>query len=981
MYARDDLAAMLWPDDPVDESRERFRQTLSQLKRTVEVPGVQSLIEADRQSVWLQSEIATSDANEFERLLKRSSTDSGDSQTDLEAALRLFSGPLLSGWSEEWVIPERDNFSTKRVQVARRLADIYVSQNRMDDALNLAQDAVRDDRLSEGAIQFLLSILMRAGRPAEAAKRFKEFRDLLRDQLDLEPSPATAKLLEESIEPRESTIQEVPATEDLEEHSADLGSSVPIPLTPIVGREKEVEQALTMLADPHRRMVTLTGPGGIGKTRLQLEIGRLIADQGERRAIFVSLSEIYSAHDLEPAIRMAMGLPDGHPNPAEQIRQALTLVPTVLLLDNLEQIAENVGDKIRRLLEDVPTLVVVGSSRVLMLIPGEFELPVGPLETPSGKPELDPLKSPGVALLVSRIRDRLPTFQVDSDQIDALIGLAQFLEGYPLALEIAAARVGLMTPVALLKQLQSRLSLVETRRRDISNRHMSMRAAIEWSYDNLEPETQRVFRLLSIFSGGAGIDAVIAVTEDTFALDRLEELRSQSLIRIEREGNYSRVRLLEVLREYALDKQEPEESERGRELHLAYFSKVAKEAYLNLNGVKQAIGYLTVRRETENSRSLVNWVVQSRHDLVTPALDMMNNISPYWITGGMRREARQLLERLLSLHKNQDSIRVYAHHNIGRVAALTDDWEGAKKHLNEGIELARKLGDLTALGDCLATLYVGHFDWGEVEIAKQLALEGLAVRRELGDPGRLIRTLEWLITIYFMEGNIEEGLRCGDESLALTKALNDPWATAHTMVHISNNLITIGRVEEAEMYAHQIRELSEQFEENLSRTMGLELLCQIYETKGDLLGAMEKAREAMNLQLQYQDTRHGLRIRRTLRDLCMRLGKWEEALKYQTEALNLLVREGPYSLLPQEISKTAEIVFRLGEPSIAGSILGVRMRVVEALDIPLKEEENPWIVEASEAAAERWLAAVEMGKKWSLSLLMTRLDGVLARRS
>ncbi|HRJ26624.1 MAG TPA: BTAD domain-containing putative transcriptional regulator [Fimbriimonadaceae bacterium] len=978
LIARDDLTALLWPDDPVEDARERFRQTLSQLRRSLQVDGAPLLLESDRQTVWARAESVESDVDSFERLVKRGLSDPGSASSALEQALALYHGPLLPGWEDEWVLQERDALTLRRLQAAQALARIYDQQGRSDEALELAYQAARDDRLHEATHQWLLTLLVQRGQKSEALRRFQEFRDSLRDFLGLEPSPATAKILDQ--EPGVSTTPNAaPLTPPVE--SPTRHHHFPVPLTPLIGRQAEVETILNELSDARRRLLTITGPGGIGKSRLQLEIAQQIAEKTPHRVIFATLSEVRHASEFEPQIRRALGLADGHPVPEAQIRQALSAVPTLLLLDNLEHLADDLAPRVRRLLEDVPDLMVLGSSRVLLQVPGEVEIPLGPLPPPASNFDPDPLASPCVQLLVERIHQRLPDMTFDNDQIEALVQLARFLEGYPLALEIAAARIGLLSPASLLKQLQSRLSLVETRRRDIADRHSSMRSAIDWSYEHLEPETQRLFRILSVFVGPISLRAIQTVSLDPDFLDRLEELRLNSLIQIETHHDQKRVRLLETLREYAVEAIDPEDAEHARERLLEYLHALAHEGAELVNTARQSEANFSIQRELENFRAISRWVIESRPDRALTLLEALTAASAFWLRLGARRELRTLLETLLPLADPPLTVRAQTHHALGRLNALSDDFEEGLHQLNLAREAADQAGDGLVLGDVLATLAVTQSDWQNYEEAEQWAHKALNVRRQTGPPLRLLRSLEFAMRFYSRRGDVERAMEFGQEALQLVRAHGDYWAQGHTGVYYAGILIDMGRIEEARALAEEILASAQHVHEESLLPMALDLMADVLSLSGEYEEARRLCDQGCEIRLNYSDMRGGYSSLRQATIYHSQAGAYSDALRSLTRALRIAIHEGPYHKLAADLMLAAELAFRVSEPSTAASILAARERAIQELELPRPPEDDPdWLAEAERAAEGRWGLAFERGQKWNLVTALSHLDSALLRR-
>ena len=351
---------------------------------------------------------------------------------------------------------------------------------------------------------------------------------------------------------------------------------------------------------PSTRLVTLTGPGGSGKTRLALEATRQITDHTGSRFLgpvcFVPLADLSDARLIPAAIAEALALPRADDaEPLGQIVAALAgLPPALLILDNFEHLVERGAPLILALLTRLPALTCLVTSRRRLSLPGERECPVPPLSVPPlflpDAPETPALvaQAAGVQLFVDRAQATRPDFQLTRGNAAAVAALCRSLEGIPLAIELVAARAMALTPAQMNARLVQRFELLTSRREDKENRHRSLWAALAWSYDLIPPPLRRFFAGLSVFRGGCTAEAAQAVCEEPSALECLTQLRERSLVIVEHEGAEPRFRLLETLREFAGEQLTEGHRERLRARHEEWFLGLAEESRSALRGPDQA---------------------------------------------------------------------------------------------------------------------------------------------------------------------------------------------------------------------------------------------------------------------------------------------------------------------------------------------------------------------------------------------------------
>ena len=587
---------------------------------------------------------------------------------------------------------------------------------------------------------------------------------------------------------------------------------LPAPLTPLIGREHAVATVCTLLQRADVRLVTLTGPGGIGKTRLGQQVASELDELFADGICFVSLAPL-SNHTLVPStIALTLGLRRGLDGQHTATMQSLELFfqgkHFLLVLDNFEQVVRAAPD-LAELLAACPQLKVLVTSRAALHIQGEHEIVVPPLGLPE-RDRIDLLEStalsqyPAIALFLQRALAIKPGLALTQTNMQTIADICLGLDGLPLAIELAAARIKLLPPQVLRQRLAHPLQILTGNTQDAPARHQTLRDTIGWSYYLLEETERQLFRRLSVFVGGATLEAIESIC-DAFSdqvqpvLDTVASLIDKSLLQqIEVEENEPRITMLETIREYALEcLSTSDEEEMVRQRHAAHYLALAEECEQELRGPRQATWLKYLEREHDNLRAIMDWALRldapahTRQAHMEIALRLAGTLRRFWQMHGHLHEGQTYLERVLATSEGvvvSTQARATALIAAGTLAATQSDFDRVERYCRQSLALFRTLEDQPGIALSLFLLGVVPLMKNDSVGARSLTEEALALFRKMGDKERIAWSLSTLGLLDVREGKYASAYALYEESLLIHRELGDKRGIARTLLNLASLL-------------------------------------------------------------------------------------------------------------------------------------------------------------------------------------------------
>jgi len=576
-------------------------------------------------------------------------------------------------------------------------------------------------------------------------------------------------------------------------------TNLPEPLTSFVGRERERAEVASLMSA--NRLVTLVGAGGVGKTRLALRVAASAAADYPDGAWLVELSALTDPGLVPQAVGAALGQREQpHREPLDALVETLRAKRLLVVLDNAEHLLAACTALVETLLRQCPQVAWLVTSRERLAVPGEQCYVVPPLSLPdagaAAAPE-DLARADAVRLMCERARLHLPRFELTGENAASLAAICRRLDGLPLAIELAAARLRTLSPVELERRLDRRFALLVGGGPTLPPRQQTLRTAIDWSHDLLDDAQRALFARLSAFAGGCALEAAERVCagegiDAADVLDLVTSLADKSLVVVEERAGATRYRLLDSIRDYAAERLDASgDAGRLRARHLDHYAALAREAEPQMNGKDQLAWLERLEADHDNLRAALAHAVAAAD--APSALGLATSISRFWYVRGYVAEGRAWMTRILALRGAEGTaIRGKAQNWAGVFAWKQRDYAASRAHYEEALSIRRALGDRGGVGAVLSNLGLLAFEQGDYARALELHEESLAIDRELGDRWGVAVSLMHLGEIAATHGDAAKARAYDEESLAIFRELGDRGHVANALRHLGTMALRQG---------------------------------------------------------------------------------------------------------------------------------------------------------------------------------------------
>jgi len=923
-HPRQKLAELLWGDLPEESARRNLRHALWDLRcRLTPLSGIAPIL-ADAETAafnpltayWLDVEEFIKMTGRYVRTGSQGWSDRVN-VADLQAAVDLYGGDFLEGlyiknaptW-EEWALVERERLRSLAMSANERLVEGYSEQGDYEAALSCAQKLLLLDPWRETAHRQLMRLLALAGQPAKALAQYETSRRILNQELGIEPAPETRQLYEQirSGAYLQNNRWVFPSEGNLAAESDSF-----------VGRQNELREIAILLEDPACRLITLVGPGGIGKSRLALQAGAKMAGAFTGGVYIVLLAHLNNPQEIVTALIDVFKLSlDGRQDPRSRLLDYLRALqrPLLLILDNFEHLLL-ATPLLSTLLAASSRLKVLVTSRSVLHLNGEYEFMLSPLAMPdlAHLPPAEALaRIESVALFLERARQVRRDFILTPQNALSVASICVCLDGLPLAIELAAARSKVLAPQKLLERLKDRagggaLRLLTGGPGDQPDRHRTQRATIEWSYNLIEAHEQCLFEKLSVFVGGFGIEAAEAVCEsEGDLLEGLTSLLNKSMLRlVETSTPEPRFAMLETIREYALERLAVHRKvEKLQRRHAQYFLALAEKAELELKGKFQEDWLKRLEAEHSNLRAALQWCLNhpDHHQEVELGLRLVGALWRFWYARGNLVEGPCWLQKILSLPRVPDIdevLRAKALHGAGVLARNQGDFDLARLFFEDSLGLYRQAGYESSVAEILGNLGAVLLDQGNYARARVFFDECLALQDRLGNQwGSALAQSNLATCLIVCQMDLPLAQALLEKSLALRRQLGDKTGIAYTL----NNL-------------------------------GIAVM-----NRGDLPGAERLCGESLAL---FQDLGNNVGIAavyNSLGEIVGRRGEWAKAFTYYKECLVLCQETGDKEDVAIALEGLAHVAMAKTDAQRAVRLLGAAECLREQMGLPLYPDER-----------------------------------------
>ena len=847
-YSRELLSDLFWPEYDQARAFAYLRRTLWEVNQTIG----QQWLNSDKGTISLSPDADFwLDVVHFQDLLQkaRQKSDAALRIALLVDTVKLYRNHFLTGFSlkdspdfNQWAYAQSETLRDDLGSVLNMLIQDHCDLGQPESAIPHARRLISLDPLNETAHRQLMDVYLQAGQHPAALQQYQTCEKVLRKELGIDPQPETRALYKKIRKGEVKSTQPVG-----QKITVTPPHNLPLQLTTFIGREKERDEIIGLLEK--NRLVTLTGVGGIGKTRLSLQVGENILNYFSDGVWIVALDSLTDPTLLSHTIASVFDIREGsNQDILKRLMNALYAKSTLLILDNCEHLLPNCAHLSEALLKNCPHLKILATSREILGAAGEVNYTVPSLSIPKDQHDVtENLLSvyESIRLFQERAAMTLPSFTLTIEEALAVTNICRRLDGIPLAVELAAARVDILQVDEILEQLNHCFDLLISNTRTAIPRHQTMRASMDWSWGLLTETEQTFMKQLSVFAGGWTLDSAKAVC-DGDVLNLTSALVKKSLIVVNQEaGRETRYRFHEIVRQYAHEKL----SETGTEQdihnrHLGYFLNFSEQAETTLKGPAQVEWTNRLEDESDNFRVALDWAIRNDVEAGSYLSARLHNFK---VNFDFRESARWLVEFLQSPESSAyPTARAKALYAYGDILILTQQFDLARASVEEGLALDRSTRNKYGEVDGLILLALIMVNLGDFEKEQQLRRQALRLARSLADQWRTALALAWL---GLTNRNYQQDRGYLQESIDMFRSMGDLNNLTRFLGHLGRNEMLNGDFESAQVRLEEaISLIREMNRKSISFSVW-----RAYGQMALLHGNYGRAYTAMQEALQYAD--------------------------------------------------------------------------------------------------------------------------------
>ncbi len=929
-HSRTSLVGLLWPDYAEESARHNLRQALFKLRYIIgDHHSNPSYLLVTRETIQFNRESDYSlDIDQFndyfftcEEHLSHCKEDCPVRAARLEEMVKLYRGDFLkqlllddSEEFEEWTLVKREGFHQRVLEAHDYLANYYDLHGDYKAAHRHASRQLELDPWREEAHRQMMRALAMEGQRSAALDQYETCRSLLSKELDVEPSEKTRELYEQ-IRLGQLTRETSKVT-----YSVPPQANFPVQLSPFIGREHELGDLGRLIADSGCRLITLVGTGGIGKTRLALQAAEKHDGEFANGSVFISLASIGSIEAVTPAIANGIGFTfTGSTDPKLQLENFLRDKHMLMVIDNVEHLLAKASqqgtftDLLIDILKSAAKLKLLVTSREVLNLQGEYSFDIQGLAVP----EIDQIdgldKFSAVSLFLQRAAQANPRFKLNAENMKGVLRVCQLVEGLPLAIELAAVWVRILSPVEIAHEIEINLDFLNAQMRDLPPRHWSMRAVFDHSWQMLTEEEQRVLRQMSVFQGGFTREAAKAVVNA--GLDLLSALVAKSLLRRTTEGRYS---LHELVHQYSADRlgKVPEEESEARDRHSAYYTEYVASLESRLKGPGLVLARAAMDADIDNIR--VGWRRAVRLGHIAAVRKPIRAFWPFYDLRGWYAEAVASF--------------AWASEQLDATLQSIDDADGS----------------IVTLRDYLR----GMAGWfllrrGKLDEAEKLIQTSLSSLSSFGTSVELTDVLYYAGASAWMSGDYPRAKAYFLEELAMTEKIGNEWDIGQASIGMGLLLQTTGDYIEAQRHWQRALDMYRRIGDQRGMAFVLNFSAILKRIIGAHAEAQASLRECLVLNTSVGD--------RLVDGMAMsQLGLVTQALGHHTEAVEILTQSVALLRELDEFWSLLHALLGLGEATLSiGDYAAARNAYHEALQLACERQALPEVLEAMIGTA-RW---------------------------